>query len=129
MRLSVRLFKTELLRDYSAYGSEMLHSVQEYCRECYYLYFCVINVLHEQSQIPDLRELASTLSNDFRRSRVFIFRKCSNPPILTFLSIKSPISATQKVIAYHWKGNRITYVMSRSNDQNYHDFNNKNGKN
>ena len=91
--------------------------------------FCVINVLREQSQIPDLRELASILIDVFWRLRVFIFRKCSNPPILTFLSIKSPIFAAQRVITYHWKGNRITYVMSTSNDQNYDDFNNKNAKN
>ena len=91
--------------------------------------FCVINVLREQSQIPDLRELASILIDVFWRLRVFIFRKCSNPPILTFLSIKSPISAAQKVITYQWKGNWITYVMSTSNDQYYHYFNNKNGKN
>ena len=90
--------------------------------------FCVINVLRQQSQIPDLCELASTLSNDFWRSRVFIFRKCSNPPISTFLSIKSTISATQKVITYHWKGNRITYVMNTNNDQYYAYNNQKNGK-
>ena len=29
----------------------------------------------------------------------------------TFLVIKSIIFVAQKVVRYHWKGNRITYVM------------------
>ena len=91
--------------------------------------FCVINVLRKQSQILDIRKLASNLITFFRWSRVFSFRKCSNPPILTFSSIKSTISAAQKVITYHWKGNRITYVMSTSNHRYYDNFTNKNGKN
>ena len=45
-----------------------------------------------------------------------------------FLSIKSPISAAQKVITYYWIGNRITYVTSTINVQYYDDIHNKNGK-
>ena len=63
--------------------------------------------------------------HDFRRSRVIICRKSWNPPILTFLSIKSPIFVAQKVMTYHWKGNRLTYVMSTSNDQYYAYFSDK----
>ena len=45
-----------------------------------------------------------------------------------FLSIKSPISAAQKVITYYWIDNRITYLTTTINVQYYDDIHNKNGK-
>ena len=53
----------------------------------------------------------------------------SNCYSLTFLAIKSLIFVAQKVITYHWKGNRITNVLSTINDHYSEDFNIKNGKN
>ena len=61
--------------------------------------------------------------------RLYIFVDSSNCYSLTFLAIKALIFIAQKVITYHWKGNRMTNVLSTINDHYSDDLNFKNGKN
>ena len=53
----------------------------------------------------------------------------SNCYPFTFLVKKPLIFAAQKLIAYHWKGNRTTNALSTINDHYSDDLNTKNGKN
>ena len=55
--------------------------------------------------------------------RLYIFVDSSNCCSFTFLAIKSLIFVAQKAITYHWKGNRITNVLSTINDRYFDDSN------
>ena len=133
MCVSVCLCVRELLLDQWTESRQMCTDHRGCIRECIEKFWWP----YVQNQGLQRSKGQQRLYSQYRRNRVrhitdmrlYIFVDSSNCYSLTFLAIKALIFIAQKVITYHWKGNRITNVLSTINGHLSDDLNVKNGKN
>jgi len=81
------------------------------------------------TKVPFTVGIVLIASDHISDMQLCIFVDSSNCYPFTFLVKKPLIFAAQKLIAYHWKGNRTTNALSTINDHYSDNLNTKNGKN